>query len=80
MSGNKGFVFLDTLIGMFIVMILVSLAMLMVSLKQNFSYDFREQEMADIWNDPSGRVIYYPEKPIETEEPLPVIEDTPLLN
>ena len=80
MSGNKGFVFLDTLIGMFIVMILVSLTMLMVSLKQNFSYDFREQEMADIWNDPSGRGIYYPEKPIETEEPLPVIEDTPLLN
>ena len=80
MSGNKGFVFLDTLIGMFIVMILVSLAMLMVSLRHNFSYDFREQEMADIWNDPSGRVIYYPEKSIETEEPLPVIEDTPLLN
>ena len=80
MSGNKGFVFLDTLIGMFIVMILVSLCMLMVSLRHNFSYDFREQEMADIWNDPSGRGIYYPEKPIETEEPLPVIEDTPLLN
>ena len=80
MSGNKGFVFLDTLIGMFIVMILVSLAMLMVSLRHNFSYDFMEQEMADIWNDPSGRGIYYPEKPIETEEPLPVIEDTPLLN
>ncbi len=80
MSGNKGFVFLDTLIGMFIVMILVSMCMLMVSLKQNFSYDFREQEISDIWNDPSGNRIYYPEKPVETEEPLPLIEDTPLLN
>ena len=80
MSGNKGFVFLDTLIGMFIVMILVSMAMLMVSLKHNFSYDFREQEMADIWNDPSGYRIYYPEKPMESEETLPQIEDTPLLN
>ncbi|MBE6115201.1 MAG: hypothetical protein E7187_00050 [Erysipelotrichaceae bacterium] len=80
MSGNKGFIFLDTLIGMFIVMILVSLTMLMVSLKQNFSYDFREQEISDIWNDLSGNRIYYPEKPVETEEQLPQIEDTPLLN
>ena len=65
---------------MFIVTILVSLCMMMVSLKQNFSYDFREQEISDIWNDPSGNRIYYPEKPVETEEPLPLIEDTPLLN
>lgn len=80
MSGNKGFVFLDTLIGMFILTILVSLAVLMASLKHGFSYDFEEQEMTDIWYDPSGSSIYYPEKPLEIEEPLPEIEDTPLLN
>lgn len=79
MSWNKGFVFLDTLIGMFIVMIMLSLVVMMTSLKHGFHYDFRQEEMKEIWQDPQGSSLYFPE--ITPELPvLPPVEDTPLLN
>lgn len=79
MFWNKGFVFMDTLIGMFIIMVMLTLVIMMSSLKKGFNYDFKEEEMRDIWQNPQGSSVYYPEKPAEIPL-LPPVEDTPSLN
>ena len=79
MLGNKGFVFLDTLIGIFIVMIMLSLVIMMASLKHGFQYEFKEEEMMEIWMNSRGNSVYLPEKPAEVPL-LPPAEDIPLRN
>ena len=74
MCGNKGFVRLDTLLGIYIVMAAVSLILMMSMARGSFQYDFGQQEMYDIWNDSDRYSIYthieIPQDPIVTEDTL----------
>ena len=74
MSKNRGFVLVDTLIGIYIVTVTVFLVMMMAVSRNRFHYDFNQQEMYDIWNDPSRESIYtyvqIPEGEIVTEDTL----------
>ena len=77
MLQNKGFVMLDTLIGIYIIMAAVSLVLMMSLSRNRFQYDFGEQELYDIWNDPEKSSIY---AHIEIPQIPIVTEDTPLSN
>ena len=77
MLQNKGFVMLDTLIGIYIIMAAVSLVLMMSLSRNRFQYDFGEQELYDIWNDPEKSSIY---THIEIPQIPIVTEDTPLSN
>ena len=84
MKRNSGFVFADTLIGMFILFIAVMLVTALCAGKNSFRYDFGEEEMRDIWENARGQRVYQPHPGIEEVIPLlpqpdPVV-DTPLLN
>ena len=74
MCRNKGFVLLDTLIGIYIVLAAVSLVVMMSLARNRFQYDFNEQEMYDIWNDRRRESIYthieIPQVPIVTQDTL----------
>ena len=74
MKKNKGFVLLDTLIGIYIIMAAVALVFMMSMARNRFQYDFGEQEMDDIWNDPDKDRIFMPveipQEPIVTGDIL----------
>ena len=74
MCSSKGFVLLDTLIGIYIITVSVFLTLMMAASRYRFQYDFAGQQMSDIWNDPERYSIYthieIPQIPIVTEDTL----------
>ena len=77
MKKNRGFVLLDTLIGIYIITAAVALVFMMSLARNRFQYDFGEQEMYDIWNDPGRDSIFIP---VEIPQETIVTEDILLPN
>ncbi len=86
MSGHKGMILIDALLGLLIVSITASLIYGASTLRNSVEFETASEEMEELWRDEEYLEIYDPAKPAVLEpivEVLPQLEtgqDLPLLN
>ena len=86
MSGHKGMILMDAMLGLLIISITASLIYGASSLRNSVEFETASEEMEELWRDEDYLEIYDPAEPViplEAVELLPQLEtgqDLPLLN
>ncbi len=86
MSGHKGMILMDAMLGLLIISITASLIYDAASLRNSVEFETASEEMEELWRDEDYLEIYDPAKPALPEpiaDILPQLEtgqDLPLLN
>ena len=86
MSGHKGMILMDAMLGLLIISITASLIYGASSLRNSVEFETASEEMEELWRDEDYQEIYDPAKPALPEpiaDILPQLEtgqDLPLLN
>lgn len=86
MSGHRGMILMDAMLGLLIISITASLIYGASSLRNSVEFETASEEMEELWRDEDHLEIYDPAKPALPEpitDILPQLEtgrDLPLLN
>ncbi|MBQ1304439.1 MAG: hypothetical protein IIY51_06040 [Erysipelotrichaceae bacterium] len=86
MSGHKGMILMDAMLGLLIISITASLIYGAASLRNSVEFEAASEDMEELWRDEDYLEIYDPAKPALPEpiaDILPQLEigqDLPLLN
>ena len=69
MKKTEGYVLIDSILGLFCLMALVSVVHGLYSVRSAFDYDPRCPEMRELWENGAYTKIYVPQKITQQEEP-----------